>query len=104
MKTVHGLTVDNQTRCIHYATEKDIVAIRFKCCDKYYPCYQCHEACEDHAITVWKKEEFHEQAILCGICGTEHTIAEYLGSRSCRNCKATFNEGCKKHDPLYFEI
>lgn len=104
MKHVYGPIVDNQTRCKHYATEKDIIAIKFKCCGKYYPCYKCHEECEDHPITVWKQEEFGEHAILCGVCGTELTIAEYMGTEQCPNCRSTFNEGCAKHYHLYFEV
>jgi hypothetical protein len=34
---VFGKTVDEHTRCVHYATELDIIAIRFACCDRYYP-------------------------------------------------------------------
>ena len=39
---VFGKTVDEHTRCEHYATELDIIAIRFACCDRYYPCHHCH--------------------------------------------------------------
>ena len=42
MLKVYGSLVDNETRCIHYHTFLDIIAIKFKCCEKYYPCYQCH--------------------------------------------------------------
>ena len=36
--TVLGATVDDQTRCVHYAGPLDIVAIRFHCCGEFYPC------------------------------------------------------------------
>lgn len=39
---IYGATIDNETRCTHYHTPLDIIAIKFKCCDKYYPCYKCH--------------------------------------------------------------
>ncbi|MEI2340752.1 hypothetical protein V8V71_18610, partial [Priestia megaterium] len=39
---VKGDTVDSETRCMHYRTDKDIIAIKFYCCNTYYPCYQCH--------------------------------------------------------------
>lgn len=28
---VHGPTVDDQTRCVHYQTDLDVIAIRFAC-------------------------------------------------------------------------
>ena len=36
MFKIYGLTVDNQTRCQHYHSVLDIIAIKFKCCDKFY--------------------------------------------------------------------
>ncbi|MBS4179034.1 CHY zinc finger protein [Lederbergia citrea] len=103
MNKVYGKTIDNETRCIHYHTEKDIIAIKFQCCGKYYPCYKCHEEGEDHPISLWKLEEFDEPAILCGVCRTEHTINQYMTTDRCINCKSAFNEGCKNHYHLYFE-
>lgn len=35
-KTVHGISVDDKTRCEHYHSLLDIIAIKFKCCGKYY--------------------------------------------------------------------
>lgn len=99
---IHGKTVDDETRCTHYQTEKDIIAIKFKCCNRYYPCYKCHEECEDHAVIRWERDEFSEKAILCGVCKTEHTINEYLGANNCKACNAQFNEHCQNHYPLYF--
>ena len=40
---VAGNVIDSETRCAHYHTELDIIAIKFYCCDTYFPCYQCHE-------------------------------------------------------------
>lgn len=100
---VYGHIVDHQTRCKHYASEKDIIAIKFKCCDKYYPCYQCHNELESHPIVVWKKEEFNEWAILCGICQKEQSIHQYLDTGRCTYCDSEFNEGCSKHYHIYFE-
>lgn len=40
---VKGRTTDDQTRCIHYHSAVDIIAIKFKCCNTYYPCFYCHE-------------------------------------------------------------
>ena len=101
---VYGLTVDNQTRCEHYHSPLDIIAIKFKCCGKFYPCYQCHQACENHSIERWKPNEFHEQAILCGACQTIISIQQYMSVTACPHCTSQFNSGCRKHYHLYFEI
>lgn len=103
MIQIFGQTVDQQTRCKHYHTEKDIIAIKFRCCNKYYPCYKCHSECEDHEIELWKESEFDQLAIVCGVCKIEHTIQQYMNTNKCINCKSSFNTGCKKHYHLYFE-
>ncbi|MFJ8065900.1 CHY zinc finger protein [Psychrobacillus sp. NPDC096426] len=100
---VFGAVVDNETRCTHYHTEKDIIAIKFKCCNRYYPCYKCHEEDADHKIERWPKQQFGELAILCGSCQKELTIHAYMHTASCPHCQATFNERCSAHYPIYFE-
>jgi len=100
---VYGHIVDHQTRCKHYASEKDIIAIKFKCCDKYYPCYHCHNELENHPIERWKKEEFNKLAILCGVCQTEQSVYQYLNTGRCIYCDSEFNEGCSKHYHIYFQ-
>jgi uncharacterized CHY-type Zn-finger protein len=101
---VYGKLVDDETRCEHYHSPLDIIAIKFKCCDKYYPCYQCHEETADHPAQVWNKDEWDRKRILCGVCKTELTINEYMNSNDqCPNCKAAFNPNCSKHYPLYFQ-
>ncbi|MGV3488156.1 MAG: CHY zinc finger protein [Tuberibacillus sp.] len=101
---VEGIRVDPSTRCAHYHSEKDIIAIKFKCCETYYPCYECHEALADHEIMRWNTDEFNKKAILCGQCGTELTIEEYIqGDATCPYCQAHFNPGCRLHYHLYFE-
>ncbi|WKB35718.1 CHY zinc finger protein [Terrilactibacillus sp. S3-3] len=103
-KQVAGVDVDEETRCAHYHTERDIIAIKFKCCQTFYSCYECHEALADHPAAVWRKEEFDQRAILCGACGYTLTIREYLAcGAECPNCHAPFNPGCARHYPLYFE-
>ncbi|HLR59318.1 MAG TPA: CHY zinc finger protein [Pseudogracilibacillus sp.] len=104
MIKVFGKVVDNQTRCEHYASEKDIIAIKFYCCGKYYPCYKCHRETANHPAKRWPKEMFGEKAILCGICKTEHTIEAYMGSKACLECASPFNENCRFHYPIYFEV
>lgn len=96
--------IDNETRCKHYHLDKDLVAIKFHCCGEYYSCYKCHEEHGCGNLQVWPKSLFGERAILCGSCGLELTIQEYLDSGSvCPNCSASFNPGCALHYHLYFE-
>jgi len=35
-QTIYGQTIDDQTRCAHYGTVTDVVAIKFYCCRRYY--------------------------------------------------------------------
>ena len=105
MPTVYGKPLDAHTRCVHYHSETDIIAIRFACCGRYYPCFECHEAEADHPATVWPQADWNKKAVLCGVCQSELTIWEYLHSRhTCPNCHAAFNPGCKNHYHLYFDM
>src|ERR1043165_278670 len=102
--TVFGLTVDDQTRCVHYHSPLDIIAIRFKCCHQYYPCFSCHEESAGHGAIPWPKNEWDGKAVLCGSCSNELTIHQYMVSGNvCPYCQAGFNPGCAKHYHLYFE-
>ena len=101
---IHGVGVDEQTRCAHWHSDVDIIAIRFKCCGEWYPCYGCHQAVADHVSSVWPRNEFGEEAVLCGNCGHRLAIDEYLNCDSrCTKCDARFNPGCANHYDLYFE-
>lgn len=103
--TVFGKSIDNQTRCVHWHSALDVIAIKFKCCDKYYPCFSCHEEEADHKHEVWPKDAFDQKAILCGVCGHELTIQEYMDSNNtCPKCEANFNPGCSNHYHLYFDV
>jgi uncharacterized CHY-type Zn-finger protein len=103
--TVLGVDVDPQTRCAHYHSERDIIAIKFKCCDEWFACHQCHAELAGHSAQVWPKEEFDERAVLCGNCGRQLTIREYLQSESaCPHCQSQFNPGCAKHHHFYFAV
>src|ERR1700712_2892414 len=99
---VLGRTVDDQTRCVHYSAPNDVIAIKFKCCGSYYPCFQCHRECADHPAEQWPANEWHEKAILCGVCRTDLPIQTYFDVKSCPHCSAEFNEGCRLHRHLYF--
>lgn len=101
---VKGWTVDSHTRCVHYHSALDVIAIKFKCCQTYYPCHQCHEETAGHSAVVWAKKDYQEKVILCGICKSELTITEYLSCNNrCPNCDSEFNPGCANHYHLYFE-
>ena len=101
---VYGVEVDEQTRCRHWHSEVDIIALKFGCCERYYPCYECHQETADHPPKPWPRSRFDEPAVLCGACGHELTVNEYKNCDSkCPNCQASFNPGCQLHYHLYFE-
>ena len=101
---VFGRVIDDNTRCEHYHSPVDIIAIKFKCCSKYYPCFQCHKETAGHEAQIWSKDEWDTKAVLCGACKTELTIHEYMRSGNrCPNCQAEFNPNCSKHYHLYFQ-
>lgn len=100
---VCGLEVDAQTRCAHYHSPLDVVAIKMKCCRTYFACKDCHDALADHELEPWPREERAQRAVLCGVCGSEVTIAEYLASSErCPACSAPFNARCRTHHDYYF--
>ncbi len=102
---IRGIDTDAYTRCAHYDSERDIIAIRFRCCGVYYPCHACHEALADHAAEQWPQERFGEHAVLCGACRKTLSIRSYLDcGHVCPHCSAEFNPGCAAHHELYFAI
>ena len=101
---VSGIDLDPQTRCAHYGTPLDIIAIKMKCCGIYYACKDCHEALADHPIQVWPVAMWDHKAILCGHCGEEFSISEYMAAGyKCPACSADFNPGCRNHYHFYFD-
>jgi uncharacterized CHY-type Zn-finger protein len=102
---VLGVSVDPETRCAHYHSPRDIVAIRMKCCDCYYACKDCHGALAGHPVQRWPRAEWNERAVLCGACREEMRIRDYLESAdACPACMAPFNPGCREHHHFYFEM
>lgn len=100
---VKGKLVDEQTRCVHYHSERDVIAIRFKCCNTWYACYSCHKELAGHQAQVWSFGEYGEHAVLCGVCKLTMTINQYLAcNNQCPGCGVSFNPGCANHYPLYF--
>ncbi|HSP23503.1 MAG TPA: CHY zinc finger protein [Planococcus sp. (in: firmicutes)] len=103
-ENVLGLKVDEETRCAHWHSEIDRIAIKFYCCGLYYACFECHEEVGCGKAEVWPKEQFDEKAVLCGSCGYQLAIREYLDCASvCPSCSSRFNPGCSLHKHLYFE-
>ena len=101
---VRGTNVDRQTRCEHYHSAFDIIAIKFNCCGDWFPCFECHTENAAHPAKVWATEDFETKAILCGNCGYRLSVTEYLKCDSvCPKCRSLFNPGCAKHYHLYFE-
>ena len=96
--------LDDQSRCAHFHTHLDIIAIKFKCCGEFYACFDCHEELAGHTAAVWPRSEWNEKAILCGHCGCVMTIDEYLTCGDvCPSCSSHFNPRCRNHHHLYFE-
>lgn len=102
---VKGVSLDAETRCAHYHSALDIIAIKMRCCETYYACRECHDALADHAAAVWPIAERDQPAILCGSCGAELSVRQYLAcDNQCPSCQAPFNPGCANHYHLYFEV
>lgn len=101
----YGIGVNTRTQCVHYHSERDIIAIKFKCCNAFYACIHCHNETVGHAPVVWPQTEFDAAAILCGNCRIVLSIREYLASHNtCPHCRAAFNPGCANHYHFYFEM
>lgn len=102
---VKGADVDEQTRCAHYHKELDIIAIKFKCCGEWFPCFECHAENAEHNAEVWSLNERETKAVLCGVCGHQLSISEYMNCDfACPKCRSLFNPGCANHYDLYFKI
>lgn len=101
---VKGVNLVAETRCAHWHSPRDIIAIKMKCCGAYYACKDCHHELAGHAIVTWPRGEWDTRAVLCGACGTELTVRQYLDCENrCPNCAAEFNPGCREHHHFYFE-
>jgi len=102
--SVRGVDLDPNTRCAHYHSASDVIAIKMRCCETYFACIDCHRALADHPAEVWPRSQWDHKAVLCGVCGKEMTVLEYIycGKR-CPSCAAPFNPGCRNHYHLYFE-
>jgi uncharacterized CHY-type Zn-finger protein len=102
---IHGSPIDSETRCKHYHSPLDIVAIKFKCCQQYFPCFDCHCEAAGHVVETWPRKQWGQKAVLCGGCGYEMTIVEYMMcDNQCPSCHSPFNPGCRNHYHQYFTM
>ena len=99
---IHGLLVDKESRCQHYHSPLDIVALKCYDCQKYYACYQCHDHIEDHRFRAYPCHIRQDKVVICGVCLHEMTIENYQKSVSCSHCHSRFNPACSKHYDIYF--
>lgn len=101
---IYGIGVGPETRCVHYGSERDVIALRLGCCGRFFACHACHAAVADHDAEPWPRDRFDESAVLCGVCGTALTARVYLDAdHKCPSCRAGFNPGCVAHHNRYFE-
>lgn len=96
---IYGLLTDEEGRCSHYHTERDVAALRCDTCGRYYACYQCHDLLEDHPFQPVSADD--TAPVLCGSCFHTMTQEEYEKGH-CPFCGHHFNPGCKKHHHIYF--
>ncbi|MGT2908167.1 CHY zinc finger protein [Streptococcus dentiloxodontae] len=99
---IYGLLVDRQSRCQHYQTDLDIVALKCFGCQRYYACYLCHDTLENHSYQAYPSSYSRDKAVVCGVCYYEMTIEHYQKSKACPNCQSRFNPNCAKHRNIYF--
>ena len=86
MVQAQGLLVDHESRCVHYHSDKDIVALQCYECKKYYACYQCHNELESHVFSPYPL----------------NLKEEYTETGTCPFCNAAFNPACQNHYSIYF--
>lgn len=96
---IYGLLTDEEGRCAHYYSPLDVAALRCGACGRYYSCYQCHDALEDHPFQPAPVTDL--RPVLCGACGRALSREEYQAGR-CPYCSHSFNPGCRKHYSIYF--
>lgn len=99
---IYGGLLDQASRCRHYHTVLDIVALKCFACRNYYACYKCHDSLEAHPYQAYPDNRVADKVVICGVCKEEMTIAEYRSSKTCPNCQSAFNPACGKHDAIYF--
>ncbi|MGT2636451.1 CHY zinc finger protein [Streptococcus ratti] len=102
MLTIYGDLTDNETRCTDYHGPTDIVALKCFACQKYYPCFKCHNRHEQHLFAPYPQYLKKDKAVFCGACQKELTIEDYKGQPACPCCGHPFNPNCSRHYDYYF--
>ncbi len=100
MMQIYGVDVDAKGRCVHYHLQVDIVALKCGQCQKYYACYQCHDALEKHPFAAVSKDD--SAPVLCGNCRQTLTFDQYQMGQ-CPFCRHAFNPRCRLHQTIYFK-
>lgn len=103
MPTIYGDLVDQESRCSHYHSQLDIIALKCFACRRFYACYLCHNSREDHSFAPYPISLSQDKPVICGACRTELTYSQYQAGSACPICQRSFNPGCKKHAHLYFK-
>ncbi|WP_438835700.1 CHY zinc finger protein [Streptococcus pluranimalium] len=52
-----GIVIDDNSRCQHYHSSQNIVALKYADCHSYYACYKCHGAMESHSFKATSADE-----------------------------------------------
>lgn len=94
-----GIGLDAQGRCSHYHQATDVVALKCAECSRYYACYLCHDALENHDFAATGTEE--KAPALCCACNGLLGFDEY-SQGACPRCGHAFNPRCALHKDIYF--
>lgn len=97
---IYGIKIDQQSRCIHYHTKNDIVALMCRQCQKFYACYKCHDELNNHTFRPVYANQVHN--ILCGNCRSLLKYNQYK-LNYCPYCQHSFNPKCIIHHSIYFK-
>lgn len=100
--TIWGNILDTAGRCVHWHSDRDVIANRCATCGKFYACYECHQAYESHPFGRYAAQT-QQKIVLCGVCGLQMTYAHYEAIDQCESCGDLFNPGCSLHKHLYVQ-
>ncbi|SQA00231.1 zinc finger protein [Staphylococcus aureus] len=104
MPKVYGSLIDTETRCRIILPKKILLQLNLNVVINTIHAISAIMSLKKHAIKRWSEPSFNEKAILCGVCKHELTINEYMMVERCPNCQSRFNNRCKYHYHIYFEI
>ncbi|MDO5511731.1 CHY zinc finger protein [Corynebacterium sp.] len=99
---IRGVDVDEQGRCAHYRSARDVVGNRCATCGDYWACHACHAVLADHPFGRMRRDA--AASVVCGNCSHAMDYPAYAVAAHCPACGHPFNPGCAAHASLYFEI